>query len=373
MRNSIAPVRPSPCRSELPWRGRARRARPPATRANLPSSRPSQKTRDSIVTIKVEKQGNWGRKDVVGTGVIVDERGYVVTNRHVVAGADRVTVELADGTEVAASVVTEDASHDLAILRVSADQARCQALTFGPGSDLMVGETVIAVGHPFGYTQHGVHRHHQRPGPRDHHARAASVLTDLIQTNASINPGNSGGPLLNINGELIGINVALREGAQGIAFALNADTVQEVLSKHLSAGKVAHVGHGLACREAVPDEGERPPAGGRRGRGRAQPGGRGRPQERRRARQASASASVTNRFDVERALWSYKAGRRGGSDRGPRRQGDGGRAMTLSRSGDPTNAVSRCDKQRVGEAAIGMPNRSAIVERERGAGTLRAR
>src|SRR5262249_61804954 len=82
------------------------------------------------------------------------------------------------------------------------------------------------------------------------------VLTGLIQTTASINPGNSGGPLLNVNGELIGINVALREGAQGIAFALNADTVQQVLSKHLSAAKVGRVSHGISCRELVGNEGE---------------------------------------------------------------------------------------------------------------------
>ena len=81
------------------------------------------------------------------------------------------------------------------------------------------------------------------------------MLTDLIQTSASINPGNSGGPLLNINGELIGINVALRDGAQGIAFALNAETVKDVLSQHLSGLRLSGVTHGLRCREAVQPEG----------------------------------------------------------------------------------------------------------------------
>ena len=94
----------------------------------------------------------------------------------------------------------------------------------------MVGETVIAVGHPYGYTNTvstGIVSAKGREIPMPSGGR----LTDLIQTNASINPGNSGGPMLNINGELIGINVALREGAQDIAFALNADTVQKVLSQ----------------------------------------------------------------------------------------------------------------------------------------------
>ncbi len=262
-----------------------------------------QKTRAGIVTIKVEKRGGLARKDVVGTGVIVDERGYVVTNRHVIASAEHVTVHLADGTELAGEVFVEDASHDLAVIRIKSSR-KLQALSLGPASDLMVGETVIAVGHPFGYTNtvstgivSALGREITMPG--------GEVLGNLIQTNAGINPGNSGGPLLNINGEVIGINVALREGAQGIAFALNADAVQQVLSKHLSAVKVGGVKHGLVCWEAVAEEGqrrqrvlvhdvaERTPA--------AAAGLRSGDQIVR-----VAGRSVANRFDVERALWSFK-------------------------------------------------------------------
>ena len=216
-----------------------------------------QKTRNGVVTLKVQKGEGLGRKDVVGTGVIVDERGYVVSNCHVVAGARRVAVHLYDGTVLAGEVLTEDPRHDLAILRV-ATRKKLEALSFGPSSDLLVGETVIAVGHPFGYTNtvstgivSALGRRVEMPG--------GEVLRDLIQTTASINPGNSGGPLLIVNGELIGINVAFREGAQGIAFALNADAVQSVLSKHLSAGRVARLAHGLACREEV--RGEVPESG----------------------------------------------------------------------------------------------------------------
>ena len=92
-----------------------------------------RKTRDSIVTVRVDRRGNWGKKEVVGTGVIVDERGYAVTNRHVVKGAEQVTVVLADHTEVAARVLTEDARHDLAILKVTAGK-KLPALTFGPAA-----------------------------------------------------------------------------------------------------------------------------------------------------------------------------------------------------------------------------------------------
>jgi serine protease Do len=264
------------------------------------------KTRPSIVTVKVEKRGNWGKKEVVGTGVIVDERGYVITNSHVVSNSEGITVHFSDGSDVTGYVLTDDARHDLAILRIKTDK-KLKPLIFGPGTDLLVGETVMAVGHPFGYTNtvstgiiSALHREISMP--------SGATLTELIQTNTSINPGNSGGPLLNINGELIGINVALREGAQGIAFALNADTVQRVLAEHLSAAKVAKVRHGLVVKEqVVAEEGEnrqqvvieqimdRTPAsatGLARGDVLLRIGER----------------KVANRFDVERAFWGYKSG-----------------------------------------------------------------
>jgi serine protease Do len=263
-----------------------------------------QKTRPSVVTIKVLKQGQWGAKEIVGTGVIIDERGYAVTNRHVVSRAQSLTVHLADGSSVDARVHTEDPRHDLAIIRLQSGR-KYQALAFAPASDLMVGETVIAVGHPFGYSN-TVSTGIVSALGREITMPEGEVLSGLIQTNASINPGNSGGPLLNINGELIGINVALREGAQGIAFALNADTVQAVLSKQLSAANVSHVEHGLACREVVREGKERQQvvvdrvaqesaaakAGLRRGDVVLKLGTR----------------AVGNRFDLERALWGYKAG-----------------------------------------------------------------
>lgn len=107
-----------------------------------------QKTRHGIVTLKIHRPG--GRKDVVGTGVIVDERGYIVTNRHVLVAAESIVVRLADGTELAGKKVAEIETHDLAVLRVQSDK-ELQALRLGPAGDLMVGETVIAVGNPFGY------------------------------------------------------------------------------------------------------------------------------------------------------------------------------------------------------------------------------
>jgi serine protease Do len=264
-----------------------------------------RKTRGSILTLRVERAGGWGAREVVGTGVVVDERGYAVTNRHVIRNAERVSAVLADGTELRCRVFAEDLEHDLAILRIQTDH-KLQALTFAPAGDLMVGETVIAIGHPLGYTNtvstgivSALNRQITMPEGQD--------LDGLIQTDASINPGNSGGPLLNINGELIGINIALREGAQGIAFALNSDTVQEVLSKHLSASRVARLGHGLKCHEVVTEDAAprqrlvvdkvspRSPAAAAG----LQPGD---------VLVRVGDKAVTNRFDLERALWDHRPG-----------------------------------------------------------------
>jgi serine protease Do len=294
--------------------GMARTDRPPAgagTRSQAPYSRRTpvveavEKTYKGIVTLKVARTNGFGRREGVSTGVVVDERGYLITNAHAVAGAEVISAHLHDGTSLRASVHTAVPECDLAILKVPAAKAKLQALTFGPGSDLLVGETVIAVGNPFGYTNTvstGIISALGREVTVNEH-----TLRNLIQTNASINPGNSGGPLLNINGELIGINVALREGAQGIAFALNADTVKAALSKHLSAGKVARVGHGLVCREHVASE------GGARQRVVVDEVAEGSPAARAGVRKGDvilkvADRAVQNRFDVERALWSYKAG-----------------------------------------------------------------
>src|SRR5205085_2088984 len=122
---------------------------------------------------------------------------------------------------------------DLAVLRIRSNK-KLAALPLAPVDDLMVGETVIAVGHPFGYTNTVSVGIVSALG-REITMPTGDVLNGLIQTNASINPGNSGGPLLNVNGEFIGVNVALREGAQGIAFAINTGTVKSFLRQHLSA------------------------------------------------------------------------------------------------------------------------------------------
>jgi serine protease Do len=289
--------------------GQAGRADPEKTRTPCPRRTPVveavRKTRQGVVSLEVLQSSEWGRRTIKGTGVIVDGRGYVVTNHHVVANAVRINAALPDRTVVRARVVRSDPSHDLAILRLPV-KGKLQALAFGPGSDLMVGETVVAVGNPFGFANTVSTGIISALG-RSITMPSGQKLTGLIQTNVALNPGNSGGPLLNVNGELIGINVALREGAQGISFALNADAVQSALSRHLSAGKVARLAHGLTCREVVVGEGT----------------ARQRLVVERVARRSPAARAglqtgdvlrtlgdrrLGNRFDLERALWDCKAG-----------------------------------------------------------------
>ena len=262
-----------------------------------------QKTRNGIVTIKVGRPGDAAHRDTVGTGVIVDERGYAVTNRHVVHGAEKLEVTLFDDTETTATVVATDPATDLAILKLSR-RRKYDELGLAPASDLMVGETVITVGNPLGFTN-TVSTGIVSAVGRDLDMGDELILEGLIQTNASINPGNSGGPLLNINGELIGITVATHQGAQGISFAINADTVKAVLARHLSAARVSKLSHGLTCREEVGSKvrqrvviekvAPKSPAA----EAGLKPGD---------VLLKVADRPVSNRFDVERALWDSRAG-----------------------------------------------------------------
>ena len=255
-----------------------------------------KKTKDAIITIKITRAN--GSKEVVGTGVIVDERGLIVTNKHVVGSGKGVFVCLTSGDELPGDVLLDEASHDLAVVRVKAGKT-LPALRLAPATDLMVGEDVIAIGHPYGYV-HTVSRGIISALDRKITLPTGDELTGLIQTDASINPGNSGGPLLNINGEFIGINVALREGAQGIAFAINAGTVEKVLSKHFSALKVSGIFHGLKTEGKVfAQTGDRQRLVIKEVIGDLQPNDE---------IVVVNNRNVANSFDLERAFWGKKAG-----------------------------------------------------------------
>lgn len=186
----------------------------------------------------------------MGTGVILDRRGFIITNHHVVDRVEGIEVRLHNGTPVPARVVQTDPAMDLAILKIDPVQPLQEAV-IGTSSDLMVGEDVITVGNAFGY-ENTVSVGIISALGRNVTLSDDQVYRNLIQTDACINPGNSGGPLVNIKGELVGINVAVRAGAQGIGFALPIDDVLRSAAEMLSTRRIAGTYHGLAT-ESLPD------------------------------------------------------------------------------------------------------------------------
>jgi serine protease Do len=179
----------------------------------------------------------------MGTGVIIDPRGYIITNLHVVEDVSRIEVTLADGTTAIAKLLNYDPETDLALIKIPTSKD-LPTIEFGTSSDLMRGETVIAIGNPFGY-QNTVTQGIISALNRNIPVNGSQEYKNLIQTNADINPGNSGGPLLNLDGEVIGINVAVRVGAQGIGFAIPIDSALDVMADLVAASHPEPVSHGL--------------------------------------------------------------------------------------------------------------------------------
>ena len=189
------------------------------------------------------------RVNGMGTGVVIDPRGYIITNHHVIDDVQTLRVRLHDGTSLSARIIARDPSEDLAIIKVDPVKPLPTA-KFGTAADLMLGESVIAIGNAFGY-EHTITMGIVSALKRDVTLNKEISYKSLIQTDASINPGNSGGPLFNINGELIGINVAIRAGAQGIGFAIPVDNAMRVASDLLSVRRCTGLSHGLTVRDLV--------------------------------------------------------------------------------------------------------------------------
>jgi Do/DeqQ family serine protease len=172
----------------------------------------------------------------LGSGVIIDgKRGYILTNEHVIARSSKIRVVLEDELEFQAELVGAAPDFDLAILKITSDKV-LPDIAMGRSDDIMIGETVIAIGNPFGFSQTvttGVVSALNRAVQTEDR-----TFRDFIQTDASINPGNSGGPLLNIDGDLIGINTAIYSKAQGIGFAIPIDKAKRVMDDLIKYGEV---------------------------------------------------------------------------------------------------------------------------------------
>ena len=179
----------------------------------------------------------------VGSGIIVDDKGHILTNNHVIDGSDRLRVTLGDSKQVSAKVVGTDEETDLAVVRAepleinSNDAVKFQPVNLGNSEELKVGQIVIAVGNPFGLTG----------GPTvtagiisslNRNVQFENGILELVQTDAAINPGNSGGPLINTKGEVVAINTAKIPYGQGIGFAVPINTVKSILNDLVENGHV---------------------------------------------------------------------------------------------------------------------------------------
>ena len=195
----------------------------------------------------------------LGSGVIVDAGGLIITNNHVIEGATEVKVSLADKREFEAEIVLKDPRTDLAVLRIKEPKERFPAIEFGNSDEVQVGDVVLAIGNPFGVGQTVTH------GIVSALARTQVGITDyqfFIQTDAAINPGNSGGALVDLSGRLVGINTAIFSrsgGSQGIGFAIPANMVRVVVG--VGEGRRQRREAAVARRQAAGGDARKSPKG----------------------------------------------------------------------------------------------------------------
>lgn len=206
-----------------------------------------EKVNTSVVNITTDEiTYNWFLEPVpqkgtsAGSGSVIDERGYILTNRHVVANAYKVYVTLHDGTQFEGDVVGTDDENDLSVIKIEPKGHPLNAISFGDSVTLKVGQKVLAIGNPFGFERTltiGIVSGLGRPIRNEN----SLIIRDMIQTDASINPGNSGGPLLDTSGRMIGINTSIYSpsgGSVGVGFAVPVDTAKRVVPDLIEYGRV---------------------------------------------------------------------------------------------------------------------------------------
>lgn len=186
-----------------------------------------------------------------GSGFIINQEGYVLTNEHVVRKADKIKVTLSDGREFTGEVIGSDMSSDMAIVKIQADHL--PTVSLGNSDDLRVGEIVIAIGNPYGLQQTVTMGVVSAKGRSIPIGGGEHIYRNFIQTDTAINPGNSGGPLLNIKGEVVGINTAIIPYAQGIGFAIPINMAKRNIDDLISLGKVRRSWLGVYIQEVTPE------------------------------------------------------------------------------------------------------------------------
>ncbi|GAK55906.1 2-alkenal reductase [Candidatus Vecturithrix granuli] len=190
------------------------------------------------------------KQNSLGSGVIFDKRGYVLTNHHVIQRASKITITLTDNREFEAELIGDDVRFDLAVVKISSAE-NLPIAELGRSDDLMIGEPVIAIGNPFGLS-HTITTGVISALDRSIRVDEDRIFRGFIQTDAPINPGNSGGPLINILGQVIGINTAIYGNAQGIGFAIPIDKVNRIIDDLIEYGQVRSAWIGVNVQDITP-------------------------------------------------------------------------------------------------------------------------
>jgi S1-C subfamily serine protease len=202
------------------------------------------KVRPSVVEVDVSMQGG----AAIGSGVIIDQRGYSITNNHVVSGAQNIQVVLYNGTRLQAQLAGTDPADDLAVLKITPPSSGLTVATLGDSSKLQVGQDVMAIGNPLGITQTVTSGIVSALGRSVNEGQGGATIPDAIQTDAAINPGNSGGALVDLQGNLIGIptltaiDPEFNTPASGVGFAIPSNRVAFIVPQIIASGKVTHTG-----------------------------------------------------------------------------------------------------------------------------------
>lgn len=213
-----------------------------------------EKSEPGVVRVNIQR-GEVSETGGVGSGFVFDKQGHIITNEHVIDDAQKVVITFLDGRSYNAEIVGTDEFTDLAVIKVNADLALLNPLTIGDSSNLKVGEQIAAIGNPFGLSgsmTSGIVSQLGRLLP----SGSGYSIPDVIQTDAAINPGNSGGPLLNMRGEIVGINTAIQSATgefTGVGFAIPSQTVAKIVPTLIEDGEYKHPWIGISGRDIDPD------------------------------------------------------------------------------------------------------------------------
>ena len=227
-----------------------------SSKSNLTLVELFKKSEESVVKIKVERIGSATDTSSLGSGFVYDNLGHIITNAHVVDGANKATVTFLDGSQYSAEIIGEDKFTDIAVIKVSEKPRLLHPLQIGDSSLLQVGEQVAAIGNPFGLSGSMTSGIVSQMGRLMATPDTAFSIPDVIQTDAAINPGNSGGPLLNMKGQVIGINTAIQSRTGefvGIGFAIPSNTVSKIVPALIEDGKYTHPWIGITGQDIDPD------------------------------------------------------------------------------------------------------------------------